>query len=305
MSLEADHSIIHAAFGLRYRSRLPWLPAPRVDEGETGYDVDVAVGHEDPVVPMEAFTQPRFEGSPGNFLFRTRTIADFRVEAGQMVLISPKAGVEPLKLWNLLFGTVTGALLIQRGVLALHGCAIETPSGAVVFCGGSGAGKSTLAGLLIAQGLRILDDNIVALHPGQEGYQVQPGLRHLRFTDATLRVLGQSPRGPAFPAPLQLKYLHGLNPREFCDEPRILRHVILLDRRREVLWEDCRGTDKLKALQPHTFLRHMVAPLGRQAGHFMACIDLSNSVPVSRLGCPPGLRPNAWAKKIANRLRST
>lgn len=303
MSLEADHSIIHAAFGLRYRSRLPWLPAPRVGKGETGYDVDVAVGHEAPVVPMEAFTQPRFEGSPGSFLFRTRTIADFRVEMGERVLILPKTGVEALKIWNLLFGAVTGALMIQRCVLALHGCALETPAGAVVFCGDSGAGKSTLAGLLLGQGFRILDDNIVALHPYNDGYQVQPGLGHLRLTGATLQVLGQSPRGPAFPAPYQPKYLHGLQPGEYCDQPRILRHVYLLDRSRDMLWEDWRGAEKLKALQRHIFLRHMVESLGQQAGHFMACLNLANSVPVSRLGCPPDLAPNAWAEKVAARIR--
>ena len=60
---------------------------------------------------------------------------------------------------NLLFAAVSGALLIQRGLLALHGCSIEAPGGAAIVCGAAGAGKSTLAGFLLRSRVRVLDDD--------------------------------------------------------------------------------------------------------------------------------------------------
>lgn len=302
-ALESDHYVTHTAFGLRYRSRLPWLPAPRIGGVEQPFDVEVTVGAALPPRTPEEMPGPQFEGSPGRLLFRTRTIADFLVEEGAQVHINPMWGVEPLKLWNLLFGGVTGALLIQRGVLALHGSSVEIPGGAVLFCGASGAGKSTLAGLLLRQGFRVLDDNIAALYPGDGGFRVQPGLGHFRFTHDTLRLLGESARGAAFPAPVEPKHLHQLRPEEFCPEPRPLRHIFLLDRNRETQWDELRGKEKLDVLQSHLFVRHMVEPLGRLKSHFQGCLDLAGAVPLSRVGASPGLGPEGWSERIAGRIR--
>jgi hypothetical protein len=304
MSFESDQVVTHFAFGLRYRSRLHWLPVPRLEEeGDVPFDVEVTFGPATPQLAPDEFTRPRFEAIQGRLWFRTRTIADFLVGEGRRVHVLPKLGAEPLKLCNLLFGGVSGALLIQRGILALHGCSVETPSGAALFCGDSGAGKSTLAALLLERGMRILDDNIAALEHDGDGFWVQPGLGHLRLTDDTLRLLGQSPRGPAFAAPYELKYLHGLESREFCDRPRPLRHIFLLDRSRETLWEELRGRKRLDVVQRHLFFRHMVEPLGHLKGHFEGCMALADSIPVSRIGYPQEMGLETWVDKIDKRIR--
>lgn len=303
MSFESGDFVIHAAFGLRYRSRLPWLPAPRIGGDGLPTDVEVTFGTETPTLTPAEFTLPRFEAAPGRLLFRTRTIADFRVEEGQRVRIIPKTGAEPLKLCNLLLGGISGALLIQRRILALHGCSVETPKGAVLICGDSGAGKSTLAGLLLGRGLRIMDDNIAALEQSASGISVQPGLGHLRLTGDTLNLLGQSPRGTAFAAPLELKFLHPLEEREFCDRPRPLRHIFLLDRTRETLWTELKGQERLAAIRRHIFFRQMVEPLGELKGHFQLCLALAASTPVGVIGYPPGMALAHWVDEIARRIR--
>jgi hypothetical protein len=303
MTFESDQLVTHSAFGLRYRSHLPWLPAPLLEEDYAPFDVEVTFGPATPQLAPEEFKRPRFEAVPGRFWFRTRTIADFLVEQGRQVHILPKMGAEPLKLCNLLFGGVSGALLLQRGILALHGCSVETPEGVALFCGDSGAGKSTLAALLLERGLKVLDDNIAALEHGGDGFRVQPGLGHLRLTDDTLRLLGQSPRGPAFTAPYELKYLHGLESWEFCESPRPLRHIFLLDRSRETLWETLRGRKRLDVVQRHLFFRHMVEPLGQLKNHFEGCLALADSIPVSRIGCPQGMGLETWVDEIDKRIR--
>ena len=59
-----------------------------------------------------------------------------------------------------LLGSCLGALLHQRGVLALHASAIETDQGAVLFMGDSGMGKSTTLQAFIKRGYKMLADDI-------------------------------------------------------------------------------------------------------------------------------------------------
>lgn len=304
MHFESDEYVTHAAFGLRYRSRLPWLPAPKVGDDAAVDVVQISFDAETPALNPATFKLTRFEATPGRFLFRTFSIADYLVRAGRQVQIIPKRGADPIKLANLLFGAVTGALLIQRQQLALHGCAVETPGGAVLFCGDSGAGKSTLAGLLLARGLRVLDDNIVALQRSSNGFWVQPGLGHLRLTGNTLALLGQTPKGPAFSAPYELKYLHPLDAAEFCDRPRPLKHIFLLDRSDGTFRQDLSGPAKLAVLQRHVFLRNMVEPLGQIKGHFQSCLALAACTPVSRIGYPLGTSLDNWVDEILELVSS-
>ncbi len=58
----------------------------------------------------------------------------------------------------------------HRGGLAMHGCSLIKNGGAHVFIGESGAGKTTLATQFPSEG--VLGDDLVALLPNEDGYQV-------------------------------------------------------------------------------------------------------------------------------------
>ena len=303
MTFETSAPIIHAAFGLRFRSRMGWLPLRISEKATDPADVEVTFGETTANVP-ELPASIRFEAGPGKLLFRTRTIADYQVDNGDRIHILPKAGADELRLANLLFGAVTGGLLIQRGTLALHGCSVETPAGAVIICGDSGAGKSTLSALLLERGLRILDDNIAALVWQGEDILVQPGLGYLRLTAESLALLGKPIEGSGFPAPYQMKYLHFLDQESFCPEARPLRRIVVLDRQQESLEHPIfRGADKLDVVRRFTFVRHMIQPLGQLESQFQRSIALTNRVPVSRLGQPASLDADTWAERVAEWLR--
>jgi hypothetical protein len=302
-AFETSDPIIHTAFGLRFRSRMGWLPLRTCTNAAEPADIEVTFGETTANV-TELPGATRFDASPGKLDFRTRTIADYRVEDGCRIQIIPKTGADELRLANLLFGGVAGGLLIQRGTLALHGCSIETPAGAVIICGDSGAGKSTLSALLLERGLRILDDNIAALAWRGEDILVQPGLGYLRLTAATFDLLGKPIGGPGFPAPYEIKYLNVLDQESFCPMERPLRQIWVLDRREASLEQPVlRPQDKLEVVQRFTFIRHMVQPLGQLAAHFQRWIALVNHVPITRLGQPAYLNANAWADRVAELLR--
>jgi len=297
-----DHSV-HTAYGLRFRSRMDWLPLNRVDDPRSTFDVDVTLGTVPTGLGQGAFSCPRFDALPGRLLFRTRNIADYLIEEGRSISVHPKPDSERLKLSNLLFGAVTGAILIQRGTLALHGCSVEIPSGAVIICGDSRAGKSTLATLLLQRGFRVLDDNIAVLIPEESGFHVQPGLGFLRLTRETLDLLNEPPRGPCFRAPFETKYLHFLNPAEYCNESRLLRHLFVLDRKTPLFCRPLTGPDKFATARRYTFVGHMAPGLGRTEDLFRRWVELAARTPMSLLGQPPEDTLYSWADRFSSMIR--
>jgi hypothetical protein len=93
-----------------------------------------------------------------------------------------------------LYSTVTAILLAWRGVVPLHGSAVEVDGKAILVCGHSGVGKSTTVASLLAAGGRLLSDDLTVLHPqpGNHPSLVFAGRRGLRLFASTARFLGES-----------------------------------------------------------------------------------------------------------------
>lgn len=84
---------------------------------------------------------------------------------------------------TLTIGILLGIALHLRGILCLHGSALEIDGRVVSFMGDSGAGKSTLAAWLLRQGARLYVDDLVAIMPDVSGMPVvPPGPTGLRLT---------------------------------------------------------------------------------------------------------------------------
>lgn len=132
----------------------------------------------------------RVEG--GTVAFRVGEVATFIVREGRAIQVLAEAGADPKEVRLFLLGSALGALLYQRGVLPLHGSAVETPRGAMVFVGPSGIGKSTLAGHFRRAGFRLLSDDVCAVARDAGGaLVVLPAFPHLRLkADAAVRLLG-------------------------------------------------------------------------------------------------------------------
>jgi phosphate transport system ATP-binding protein len=77
------------------------------------------------------------------FLLKLNAIAKYLVTAGEQIIIEPVPRVQDGEVRLFLLGSAFAALLQQRGLLALHGCAVEVKDGAAVIVGPSGCGKST------------------------------------------------------------------------------------------------------------------------------------------------------------------
>jgi hypothetical protein len=91
------------------------------------------------------------------------------VRNGDEIVIQPAAGSLPGDIRAFLLGSCLGALLHQRGALALHASAILTGAGAVLFSGHSGSGKSTLLAVFLQRGYKMLSDDVCAIVDGEAG----------------------------------------------------------------------------------------------------------------------------------------
>ncbi len=177
------------AYQLTFASdlELPGLPA-----AADSAPVDVAIRLAGEEAGAWAAGGTRWEARPGEARLVLEGVAAYRVQDGRSITVAPVPGADPADVRLFLLGSALGALLYQRGLLPLHGSAVATPWGAMVFAGPSGAGKSTLAAHLRKAGFPLLSDDVCALSRRPDGrLQVLPAFPRLRLRpDAAGRLYG-------------------------------------------------------------------------------------------------------------------
>ena len=157
-------AVTYKAFGLTVSSS---MPCPELLPGAGEPDVTVTYGD----VPRDlAGAKGRgvcYQAAPGELLLRVDGVAQFLVRGGSEIIIDrhPAASDDDVRLF--LLGSAFGALLHQRGILALHGSTVKVGDGCVVFLGRSGMGKSTLATILARRGYPCLGDDVAPSPSGR------------------------------------------------------------------------------------------------------------------------------------------
>jgi hypothetical protein len=180
-------------------------------------------------------------------------VALYRVEEGRRIFITPLPDVPAEKLRLFLLGSAMGALLYQRGLFPLHGSAIETPWGAMIFVGVQGAGKSTLAAQFHRKGYRLLSDDVCAVAAMPEGLQILPALAQFRLCADAYERLSPS-QGARFEVD---KYVVPMG-EGYCPHPVLLRAIhILVDHDSSTPeFEVLRGFDRIQRLLENLYRPH-------------------------------------------------
>jgi hypothetical protein len=285
----------YQAFGLCWHS--PQLALPELPAGGCGPPVEISPGDPQHWLPLPAgrHDTPFVQMAPGELQLTVEGIGRFRVHGGERISWwREHAGVSDQDIRTFLLGSAVGALLIQRGLLVLHGNALEKDGQAIVCLGHSGAGKSTLAYALVQQGWRLLADDLVAISP--DGL-VLPGIPRIKLWHDAAQAFGLDPdQLPPIRQGMHKVLLMG-DALQRADQPVPLRALYLLHQRRransEAEEQRITGISSQKAaalrLRNQAFRPRFVRGLGQEGANFMALAQLQRRVPLATLPVPAGI----------------
>ncbi|WP_281884308.1 hypothetical protein [Paenibacillus sp. YYML68] len=276
----------YKAFGLQLQSDLQLDGLIQV-EGVQNADAVIQLG----TVPV-SFPGPELENAyyadgTGVFAFRVKGIGSFLIRSGSEILVEPHGDIDPAVLALYVLGTCAGALLLQRGLIPIHGSALSLEGREFIITGHSGAGKSTLTASFNKRGCSFLADDIAALEVTGTSAWIQPAFpKQKLWRDTAIRIFGGIETLERIPG-IRDKY-HVPMTGPFITESRRLRALFELSvhDKDEVELEEVAGAPKLALIMHHTFRFEMVEALGIQAEHFKKCASISTGIRVFRLKRP-------------------
>ncbi len=180
------------AFGLRWASEVPLGSFHHDPEPDWAPDIRIYRSEGPPpdrgIVPRE--TRQHVRIVPDGFRHSASRFATIDAFAPDRIEVYPGpdwTGVPPLALSS----TVAALMLAFRGLIPMHGSAIERDGMATLICGPSGTGKSTTAAREIARGGRLISDDLSILHmpPSGEQPRLYAGRRSMRLFESTVASL--------------------------------------------------------------------------------------------------------------------
>ncbi len=213
----------------------------------------------------------------------------FIIKDGNCVSIEHNKGQSLENVLVFLYGTCVGALLFQRGLVPLHGSAVMTENGAVLFLGQSGAGKSTTAAALNKRGYSFVSDDICALKLEGGTVYLIPSGADLKLWKQSMNLLEASTEGLSKVRTHVEKYYFPIEPEEkqLCRISKI--YLLSTHNKEEIAISDpLKGVSKLHAVSENTYRQKFIHGLNRKNEHFKIISTLLPKIPVI-----PVLRPHS------------
>lgn len=148
-------------YGLKVSSELKIEEALGDTHGATP-DVEITYCYEEEEVLCQKAHQLKYSFTLFNFYIKN--VGIYHVKEGKEITLEITKSAKIQDITCYLLGTAFGFLLIQRGIVAIHGSCISANNFGVVISGDSGAGKSTIATKLFQMGYDFVADDVCALN---------------------------------------------------------------------------------------------------------------------------------------------
>ncbi len=182
-----------------------------------------------------------------------------------------------------LMGSCIGAIIHQRGMLALHASAVDVNGQAVLFVGHSGMGKSTTAAIFHQRGYPVISDDTVAIDANGG---IAGGFPQIKLWDKALARLDIEKTGLSqircqidkFRLPIPeysgdadaIAAIYSLNSHNSVEEG-------------EFEFTRLEGLAKFGQLRKHTYRARIMDGVGGQQGHLALCSSLAKSTPITKI----------------------
>lgn len=222
------------------------------------------------------------------FAFRIIGVGAFLINSGSEITIQSDTQMPDDRRALYILGTCMGALLLQRGLIPMHGSALSLNNNEVIFTGNSGAGKSTLTASLIKRGYSFLADDISALQVKENGDAwIIPAFPKQKLCGDAATIIFGGLDGLERIKGIRDKY-HVPSSDQFITESRKLCALFELATHAgsEVELEEVVGTEKLAVIIRNTYKLLLIEAKGIEAEHFQQCSKIAATIKVYKLKRP-------------------
>jgi HPr Serine kinase C-terminal domain len=224
-------------------------------------------------------------------------IARYWVREGREIIIEPYPEADTASIRVYLLGSAIGALLFQRGLLLIHGNAIEVNGACLVCVGDSGAGKSTLAAAFLQSGYRLLADDVV---PVTEAGLATPGFPRIKLWGDAARQFGIATDGLRRIMPDMDKYNVPLGER-YCTLSLPVKWVYVLEpsEQDDFACLPYEGMARFEPLHENTYRVHFLEYMAKKPRHLQQVAALAGQIRMARIRRPQaGFRLNELVQFI-------
>ena len=186
-----------------------------------------------------------------------------------------------------LLGPIMGFVLLLRGFVSLHACAVAVEDHAIAIVGPAGSGKSTTAAAFAHRRYPILAEDVVTLRDHGASFMVQPGYPSIRLWPASVEALyGTEATLPKLTPTWDKRYLDLTQVNfEFQQQPLPLAAIYLLAERGDdpaPFIEELAPGERLISLIANTYATYLMDREMR-AREFEVLNRVLNSVPIRRV----------------------
>ena len=263
------------------------LELPELLPAQGAADVVVRFGKLPEHLDHPLQTHELFEVGPEGFLLKAPEAGYYLISAGRNICIDPLPGVSPERLRLFLLGSALGIILHQRGLLPIHGSAIATQQGAVIFTGPSGVGKSTRAHAFAGRGYRLLADDVCAITLQGQIPILMPAYPQLKLWGAALKHLEKETQSLTRILPEEDKYGLPLGQAfQTQSTPLYAVYALIPGSETAVHIQPLTGLDKLQTLVANTYRVGFLAALDGLPNQFRQASALGKHTRVCRVTRP-------------------
>lgn len=250
----------------------------------------------DVMVSLNIVNQPKITKSQVNITESTviihyKDIGKFTIANGDTIAIETSELNKSVRL--LMLNTVASFLLLQRGLLPLHGSGVLYQNEAILFVGNSGYGKSTTAAGFIEKGYSMITDDIAAIDFDLEKAVVIPSFPNMKLWEDSLEMLEEHKDNLDFirenETEMIKKYKFPVSAMvSQIMRPQLNTIYILnpLNEGLKVTINELSNSEKFNALINYTFQKTTLKKQNLHEAHFVSITKIINQVRIVQLNRP-------------------
>lgn len=298
--MRCDTKEFRSAFGLTFESEIELPELDRAVRSEA--DVRIALENAPSHLENADFVDPWYESAGNRFLLRVPGIANYYVEHGKRIVIEVSDGASDEDARVFLLNSALPALLMQRGLVTLHGAAVVVDGQGTAILGASQAGKTALALSLYDRGCKLLADEVCAVALREGKAFLLPGVPQLNVWADTLKDSGRV-AVDFRPVRRGLEKYAVSEAGMFLRKPVPISRVVLLRHHNEAvdLRVSVTGAQKFKKMMQYIPLAHLFS---KKQTFFMTCAEIARDVSFLEITYAQGAgRVNALSDSMMKELR--